>query len=148
MPLNAAPEGTVGTAMEQTCALCGTVYRGKAVGGLKLSGWERRGEVLYELRWCLCQRGREGREVVTPSVAIAHPEYGDNVVLLVQAFAQHHAIVTIERVTARFWIGPHGAKYRRDTGHSPGGGYGRERIHEGELPRLEAWAAKASGKGP
>ena len=128
--------------IEATCAECGTVYRGKAIGGLESAGWERRNGVLCDLRWCLCQRGRMGRDVVKGSVVIAHPEYGDNVVLYSPPYSQKDGIVTIERVTATTYVAKDGQKFRRSDGFDLGRGYGRSNIVQSELPRLEAWTAK------
>lgn len=132
--------------MEATCGECGTVYRGKAIGGLESAGWERRDGVLCDLRWCLCQRGRMGRDVVTGSIVLPHPEYGDNTVLFSLPFARRHTIITIDRATAAFYFTKDGGKYRRRDGFSPGSGYDRSSIAHSELPRLEAWAAKGGGK--
>lgn len=131
---------------EETCDECGSVYRGKAIGGLESAGWERRDGVLCDLRWCLCQRGRMGRDVVTGSIVLPHPEYGDNVVLVSPAFSGKDIIVTIERATATLFLTRDGGKYRRRDGYAPGSGYGRSNIVQSELPRLEAWAAKGGGK--
>jgi hypothetical protein len=87
-----------------------------------------------------------GRDVVTGSIVLPHPEYGDNVVLFSPPYSQKNTIVTIERVTSAFYFTKDGGKYRRRDGFAPSKGYGCENIIRSELPRLEAWAAKGGGK--
>lgn len=127
--------------MEASCESCGSVYRGKALGGLDVDRWERRGEVLHELRWCLCQRDRKGRDVTKGAVEIAHPELAANVVLMSPPYGRADTIGTIERATPKTWVGKHGEKYRREDGWPLGAGYSGTNIVRTELPRLEAWAA-------
>lgn len=127
--------------MEATCAECGSVYRGKALGVLDVDRWERRGEVLHELRWCLCQRDRKGRDVAKGGVVIARPDLPANVVLMSPPYGRVDAIGTIERATPKTWVGKHGEKYRREDGWAIGAGYTGTNIVNSELARLEAWAA-------
>ena len=127
--------------MEATCGECGSVYRGKDLGGLEVDRWERRGEVLHELRWCLCQRDRKGRDVAKGGVVTARPDLPANVVLMSPPFRTADTIGTVERATPKTWVGKHGEKYDRESGWMLGAKYDGTNIVRTELARLEAWAA-------
>jgi len=132
---------------EATCSACGSVYRGDAIGGLDVDQCERRGEVLHELRWCLCQRKRMGRDVARGSVAAPRPEYGANVVLVARGYSGTTGPSVFERATPTTYVAKDGEKYRRgETSYRNGQkvgatGYNIPSIPPDELARIEAWAA-------
>lgn len=137
---------------EATCGECGSVYRGKAIDGLTADQWERRDGVLCDLRWCLCQRGRMGRDVVTGNIVLPHPEYGDNVVLVMGGYENSIEPITFDRATRTTYTAKGDVRYHRGAkgfkdGRKMGAtGYHIPRIVPSELPRLEAWVAKGGGK--
>lgn len=136
---------------EATCAACGSVYRGDAIGALDVDRWERRGEVLHELRWCLCQRDRRGVRAASGAVSrgsavTPRPDLGANVVMVnLHRFSRADvSVVTIARGTATQWTAEGGAAYVRhgqDAGRKRGDRDSFARIPPDELARLEAWAA-------
>lgn len=130
---------------EATCAACGSTYRGGALAGLDVDRWERRGEVLHELRWCLCQRDRKGRDAAAGSAVAERADLGPNVVLvsLHRLSRRVVSVVTIARGTATQWTAEGGAAYVRhgvDAGRKRGDRDTFARILPDELARLEAWA--------
>ncbi len=130
---------------EATCTECGSTYRGAALSALDVDRWERRGEVLHELRWCLCQQGRKGRDAAAGSAVAERADLGPNVALvsLHRLSRRVVSVVTIARGTATQWTADGGAAYVRhgtDAGRKRGDRDTHARIPPDELARLEAWA--------
>lgn len=126
---------------EATCVGCGTTFRGDALSALAVDTWERRGDVLCELRWCLCQRDRRGRDVFRGGVVSEHPEHGANVVLRHQGYRGGMVPVVILKATPSQWVSERERFNRAGRGAGwPRGGEWDQRIDTDELARLEAWS--------
>lgn len=136
---------------EATCAACGSTYRGAALDALDVDRWERRDGVLHELRWCLCQRSRMGRDAAPGSAVTTRGDLGPSAVLVrLHRLGRHTvSVVVIARGTATQWTAEGGAAYVRhgaDAGKKRGDRDYFARIPPDELARLEAWAAQATAK--